>query len=512
MADGFVFPGYAAGSRVEHFAWWCEEFLEHSVDEFAGQPFLLEAWQREFMAEALAVDGELRPFWASVALVLPRKNGKTQLLAAYALYALLELGGAPEVLLAAGSDKQAGRLFDACVSFVNRNPELRERVHLREYIGEVALVEGPGKLLRMATQSNMVHGYNPSLVVCDELHGWTTPRLRSVWAALTTAGGARRRSQVFVISTAGGEHERAGGLLGRLIDGNEQRGDVETRGRALRVSRNEEGRALVFNYTAPTVDRNDVDALKQANPASWIGTDYLRRQAASPELRDHEVLQFHGNVWAARDLAWLPAGAWKACAAPKREVEAGAGVVLGFDGSYRRDTTALIGVTVEDVPHVFTVGVWERPEKAPEDWRVDRGEVEDTVEQAFRRWQVAELAADPPGWHAEIDAWAQTYGSPPVIQYDTKQTKKMVEACGRFHSAVLGRELTHDGSRVLARHIGNAVLKETGEGGYIVKDSKTSPRKIDAAVAAVVAYSRVGAARESNVSVYSTRGLIVLEA
>jgi len=56
---------YATGSRVEHFAWWCEEFLTQSIDQFAGEPLTLEDWQLEIMGEALATadsDG-VAPHW-----------------------------------------------------------------------------------------------------------------------------------------------------------------------------------------------------------------------------------------------------------------------------------------------------------------------------------------------------------------------------------------------------------------------------------------------------------------
>ena len=111
----------------------------------------LEPWQLSFMAEALAVDAEDRPYWQSVALIVSRKNGKTALLAAYALYRLLNDEGQPEILLAAASDRQAGRLFEAVLSYARRNRELLERLHLREYIGEIARVDGGGKILRMAS-------------------------------------------------------------------------------------------------------------------------------------------------------------------------------------------------------------------------------------------------------------------------------------------------------------------------------------------------------------------------
>jgi phage terminase large subunit-like protein len=46
-------------------------------------------------------------------MIAPRKDGKTALLAAVAFYRLLTDEGRPEILLAASSDRQAGRLFDA---------------------------------------------------------------------------------------------------------------------------------------------------------------------------------------------------------------------------------------------------------------------------------------------------------------------------------------------------------------------------------------------------------------
>jgi phage terminase large subunit-like protein len=64
----------------------------------------------------------------------------------------------------------------------------------------------------------------------------------------------------------------------------------------------------------------------------------------------------------------------------------------------------------------------------------------------------------------------------------------MAAACDRFRVAVLEGDLTHDGSAVLARHVGHTVAMDTPYGQIITKDGNDSPRKIDAAVAAVVAH------------------------
>jgi len=103
----------------------------------------------------------------------------------------------PEILLAAASDKQAGRLFEAVVAMVRRSPWLNESLTIRAYVGEIERKDGEGKILRMSSSPERLHGYNPSLVICDELAQWTTPTLRKAWAALTTGGGARTAAQTF---------------------------------------------------------------------------------------------------------------------------------------------------------------------------------------------------------------------------------------------------------------------------------------------------------------------------
>jgi phage terminase large subunit-like protein len=473
------------------FAAWCKRYLVQSVDQWAGLPLELEGFQRAVVKEALAKNGDgFR--WKTLVLVLPRKNGKTSLLAAYALFRLLTDSGQPEILLAAASDKQAGRLFDAVCSFVYQNPELQEHVHLRAYTGEISRRDGGGKILRMASDPATLHGYSPSLVVCDELHAWTKPSQRKGWAALTTGGGGRRLTQVVVISTAGSAEERREGILGQLIDGNEEAGELERRP-GLTISRNHEAGVLVFNFSAPTNDPTDIDSLLLANPASWIDADYLRRQAESPELTPAETLQYHGNVWAAGTKAWLPVGAWDELANPWHGVPDSADIVVGADFSYNQDSTGLIGCTLEETPHIFVIGLWERPTGA-KNWVVPRAEVDEAVRRAFERWNVVELACDPPGWHAEIDRWAEDFGSPPVIQVRTQETRIMVELCSRLYTAIVTKQVTHDGNPRLAAHLANAIVRERPEGALITKEDRHSLKKIDLAIAAVLAFGRASLA------------------
>jgi phage terminase large subunit-like protein len=148
----------------------------------------------------------------------------------------------------------------------------------------------------------------------------------------------------------------------------------------------------------------------------------------------------------------------------------------------------LWGATVAG-PHLFEVKEWEKPPGDP-DWRVPRTDVEGEVFAAMERWQVVELAADPPGWHRELEDWEAEFGDDVVIRFETKQPTRMGPAVDNFLQAVADGDLTHDRSEVLRRHLSNCVPENRR--GYLVpvKADRDSPDKIDAAVGAIIAHQR----------------------
>ena len=476
---------YAAGSEVGHFAEFAKTHLVQSEDVWEGKPLVFEQWQRRMLGEALAYDAEGWPVWRSVVIVAPRKQGKTATLAALALYRLLTDAGRPEILLAAPSDKVAGRLFDAASRFVRRSPELSRLLRVRDHVGEIVREDGEGIIYRLSSDPARLYGYGPTLVICDELAQWLTPNLRRAYAALTSGGGARSAPQVFTITTAGEASQRHDSILGRLLDAGLDADDVE-RQPGLTVCRMPEARTLVYEYAAPTTDPRDVKAMKLANPASWITEAFLARQAQDPELTDAQVLQLHGCVWASSSSTWIAPDAWAARADRERVIELGEKIVLGFDGSARRDATALVACTLDGF--VAPVKVWERPEGVS-DWTVPREEVADVIERMIGGYDVLEVACDPFGWHADVQTWAANYPGI-VVEFPTNSRERMAAACDLFRSDVLEGELTHDGDPVLARHVGHCVAKITPYGTVVTKTHPDSPRKIDVAVAAVIAYDR----------------------
>jgi hypothetical protein len=125
---------------------------------------------------------------------------------------------------------------------------------------------------------------------------------------------------VVVISTAGSAEERRGGILGQLLDANEEAGELEQRP-GLTISPNEGARVIVFNYSAPTNDSTDIDALLLAN-SGLLGrrgiptgagreprTDRRRALAAARQCLGgvREGMAAGGRLGRARGpLAWSP--------------------------------------------------------------------------------------------------------------------------------------------------------------------------------------------------------------
>jgi len=162
-------------------------------------------------------------------------------------------------------------------------------------------------------------------------------------------------------------------------------------------------------------------------------------------------------------------------------------MIIGFDGSYSGDATAIVAVTIGDHPHLDVVQVWERRESDPEDWTVPVGAVEEAIRAACKRWKVREIVADPYRFARTLEALAAD--KLPIVEYP-QSPERMVPATQRFYEAVMSQALTHSGDPRLVRHVRNAVLKAGPRGLRLSKDAKSSPRKIDLAVCAVMALDR----------------------
>jgi phage terminase large subunit-like protein len=205
------------------------------------------------------------------------------------------------------------------------------------------------------------------------------------------------------------------------------------------------------------------------------------------------------NQWVSSQLSWLPSGVWEGLADP-RELDPDDEYVLGFDGSFSGDTTAIIGCTIptaEKPAYVFMVKAWEKPVGADDSWRVEIQEAENEILAFCAAYKVREVVCDPFRWQRSMEV-LQDQGVP-IVEYPTTSARRMVTACAKFYDAVTEARLTNDGDPMVSRHFTNAVTKADNLGVRIVKENRNSNRRIDCAVAAIAAYDRASAKLEAQV-------------
>ena len=147
---------------------------------------------------------------------------------------------------------------------------------------------------------------------------------------------------------------------------------------------------------------------------------------------------------------------------------------------------ALLIGTVSPTPHFDVLHVWD-PAGDP-DYRVPVAEVEDTIRQACRRWQVAEIIADPFRWTRTLQALEAE--RLPVVEFPHSPSR-LTEATTNLYSAAVNRRITHSGNATLAAHVGAAVIVEDPRGMRLAKASRSRhAAKIDLAACLVIAHSR----------------------
>ncbi|WP_099022635.1 terminase large subunit domain-containing protein [Mycolicibacterium palauense] len=435
------------------------EYLVTPRGRGAGEPFRLRPFQRELVRGAFA------PGRRTALVSIPRANGKTMLAAALALAELFAGAPSAEVLVVASDQRQANITLRYAKRMVELRPELAERVQV--YADRLYLPENDATLLPLPAEPGALHGHDPSLLIVDELHVVT----EAVWEAVTSVAGKRPQSLTLAISTPASSPDS---VMWRLVE-HGRRGDDPS--------------FYFREFAAPEgCAADDPKAWRVANPALACRDPFLAEdglEAARRTLREPVFRQLRLGQWVTGVDAWLPWGLWES-RETDRTVVPRERVVLAFDGSASGDSTALVGCTLDG--HLFVEGLWENP--GDPRWRVPREDVSTAVDAAFARYDVAELACDPWGWRSEIEAWAKRHGERRVIEWNTANASRMAPATDRLYQAVVDRTVTHDGDQRLAAHIAHCVAKRTPMGDLVSKDKRGSPRKIDAAVAAIVAYDR----------------------
>jgi hypothetical protein len=180
---------------LDRFCGFAERFL---TDE-AGRPIVVERFQRQILAYYF--DGA-----RETVVLLSKKNGKTSLFAALALWHLITVPFADVAILAASRD-QAGKLLQQLTGYIKRAEELRRELRITQRV--VHCDRTNGKVAVMAADSDTLDGWGGTLALVDELARHKSEEN----FGLLRDGLGPRDGRLIAFSTAGDDEDSA---LGRL--------------------------------------------------------------------------------------------------------------------------------------------------------------------------------------------------------------------------------------------------------------------------------------------------------
>lgn len=453
-----------------------------SVAGKSGTPMVLRPWQKELVRYLYASDGK-GGFKHRVSLVgMARKSGKSAVASSLAVFDLYFGPRGGEVYSIAAEKNQAAIVFKDAKKIIEANPELLEMAKLYRDAIEIPKTGSVYRVLSAEAFSK--EGLSPTAVWGDEIHAMPN---RELWDVMSLALAARGNLAHMVgITTAGVKTD----ITGRdsIAFTMYQYGQ--------RVSKGElKDSAFGFAWwEAPQeADHRDPTIWPLANPGFGDISDPEDFESAVRRTPEPEFRTKRMNQWVSSAVSWLPTGAWDTCAGDT-SLE-GKDYVLGLDGSFSGDATVVTFATIEEVPQVGIVGAWEKDPNIHDDtWRVDVLEVEETIRQFVKaNPNVKEIACDPYRWTRTMQVLMEE--GYPIVEYPSTNARRMVPACAKFYDAVVDGKMNHDGNPLLARHLMNAVIKVDQLGPRIVKENRASQRRIDAAVAAVLAFDRATASR-----------------
>lgn len=462
------------GDNIVDFSEALCSITKDSVAGAAGEPLIFREWQKNLTKGLFAEksDGTLKHKTALIGL--PRKNGKSAWLSALALEHLVLGPNGGETYSCAAEKEQAKIVFGTAKRMVEMQPELSE---ILDVYRDAIYNPKTGSVYRaLSAEAFTKEGLSPTFVAFDELHAQPN---RELFDVMSLAMGARREPLLVAITTAGVKVDPTGkdSLCYQLYEYGKRVASGEVKDPSF---------YFAWWEANPDADFRTKEAWASANPGFndiVAADDFASAILRTPEA---EFKTKRLNVWTSTSDAWLPHGSWDACLR-EGDLEDGAKVVLGFDGSFNGDCTVIVAVTTDEVPHIVPLNVWEKPDEAGADWQVPVLEVEDAIREACKRFEVVEIACDPYRWARTFQV-LEDEGLPVVTFPQT--ASRMTPATTRFYEAVVNNQLSHNGDPKLARHIGNATLRVDQRGSRLSKEKRGSTRRIDLAVSSVMALER----------------------
>lgn len=494
----------------------------------AGKPLRLTERQRRFRLWFYALGEDAQWVYSSGRRRLAKGSGKSPDAAVFALTEFLAPvrlatfrrgapGGCeakpvdmPLVQIAATAESQTANTMRMVRAFAPKRSHVVELYNLDP--GKTIYYGLPERTLEVITSSvTASEGAEASFVVKDEQEHWKPsnagPELDSTLEDNLAKSGAR--SLGTCNSWVPGVESVAESDWAAWIA--EQEGKLKS----------DAGRMLYDAVIAPPdTDMADYGSLKSALESVFMDCDWKHPNGVRTATSKPDVAPIIKRIWSpkakaddsqrkylnrptAAEDAWTTAEEWAVMSDATRVVADGEDVALFFDGSKSRDATALIACCIEDghifVPQLGGIStIWEPDNSHDSTDVVPVQEVDLAIRQASGRWKVVGFFGDVREWESFVKvSWPDLFPDlevkavpsgkdPQSIAWDMRgHTYEFTAAAELALAEIEGAQFTHDGDSRVARHVVNCRRRPNRYGVSVGKESRDSPRKIDAAVCVI---------------------------
>lgn len=195
------YPYEYDSNRANHAIEFIENFVRHSKGKMGGKRFILEKWQKAIVGALFGFvhkETRLRKY-RELILIIARKNGKSALGSAIALYTQFADGEAgPEIYSAATKRDQAKIVWEEAKNMIRKSMALSKRS--RTKVSEIVTDFNNGVFRPLASDSNTLDGLNVHACVIDELHAIEEINLYDV----IVDGMSAREQPISIITTTAG--------------------------------------------------------------------------------------------------------------------------------------------------------------------------------------------------------------------------------------------------------------------------------------------------------------------
>jgi phage terminase large subunit-like protein len=390
----------------------------------------------------------------------PKKSGKTFIGACLLLWWAYSTGYT-EIIVAANDQEQAqSRVFKTATALIRLNPTLAGSAQI--LANEIRLTNGT-IITAIASEFRGAAGARQSLVIYDELWGYSTENLRRLFEELTV-NPTEREGWTLITTYAGFFNES------ELLEGIYKRG---LKGKKL-------SRKLPV-YAADRLFMFWSHERRQPWQLGAEGKKYYAEQRRT--LRENTYRRLHDNAWVSAESSFVSAEQWAAIEdrdlTPMLPNKINA-LILGVDIGVKNDNAAVVAVCREgEKIRVAFHRVWRPKILDP----VQLADVQEFIEQVCRDYLVSKVAFDPSQAFSMMQA-LQNSGVP-VVEFP-QTTKNTTAMATEFFNIITAKNLRAYPDKTLRQHVLNATAIEMPSGGLRMAKS-TGSKKIDIAAALAIA-------------------------